>query len=76
MDLLGKPGDKSSINMKIRENESGEVFVDGAKTIPVTSVDEVFKLMEQVSKVRLGTFLQIESHFGTIVDSGLGFIGD
>ena len=58
MDLLGKPGDKSSINMKIRENESGEVFVDGAKTIPVTSVDEVFKLMEQVtSKVKLGTFL-------------------
>ena len=48
VDLLGKPGDKSSSNLKIRENESGEVYVEGAKTVPVQSAKEVFSKMEEV----------------------------
>ena len=49
MDLLAdKPGDKSSTNLKIRENEAGDVYVEGVKKIPVGCQEEVYKIMEQV----------------------------
>ena len=48
MDLL----DKGSTNLKLRENESGNVYVEGVKTIPVTCAEEVYKIMEQGEKNR------------------------
>ena len=48
MDLL----DKSSTNLKLRENESGQVYVEGVKSIPVTCAEEVYKIMKDGEKNR------------------------
>ena len=48
MDLL----DKSSANLKLRENESGQVYVEGVKSIPVTCAEEVYKIMKDGEKNR------------------------
>ena len=52
LDLLCEPSKRKQSNLRIRENETGNVFVEGLEEAVVSSPEEVINLMRRGEKNR------------------------